>query len=397
MNSSVFSFQGYINHNMKFHECNLQQYISKVFLSMKSMNAPYSITMQRYILQKFHQKVNFVRHERSHLPRGNVKCQYCVTHCSSTDELKAHLLSHTLSQEEQEDHLQNNPPFTLVKKETCSGEDSKEVLLPQFAPHAVVEPQLKFVPGNKSELGTNHPLCGTGHVLAANPGLEGNGEGLKLIVKERAAPRLKTVLSKECSALVPGFRTKLVHNVVPVMAAELTLQAAADIASQSTVFLPHRISSFSLPAPDQPLPSEYLVPATPPAAAPSPHHIGNSSVFKVTNDSLSTDGCQLPSNVLITSATMPPLDGAEDCHLGASEECHETSGIAQEVPVPSSSHGGKVRHLTISPGSACLYQPAAVSATQETGGGEVHDCHVLSGEQIVQSVVLVAEPPVNDS
>lgn len=254
------------------------------------------------------------------------------------------------------------------------------------------------MPGAKGELGASQPICGSGHVLAANSGLQGNSEGLKIIVKERTASRLKTDINKECPGLVPGFRTKVVHSVVPVMASELTLQAAAvphsDVASQSTVFLPQRISNFSLAPAEAPLATEYLVSTTPPTAAPSPHHIGNSSVFKVTNDSLNTAGCRLPSNVLITSATMPALNGAEDCHLGASEECHETVETEHEVPLPSSSQTSKVRHLTLSPGSACLYQPASVSATSGAGGTQVHDCHVLSGEQIVQSVVLVAEPPV---
>lgn len=354
---------------------------------------------QKYFLQKFHQKVNLVRHERSHLPRGTVKCQYCATHCSSTDELKAHLLSHTHSQEE-EDNPQDSPSFRQAKKTHHSQvEEAREVLLTQFSPHAVGDPQLKFVQGNKIELGTSQSLCGTSHVLAPNPGLEKNDERLRLIMKEREAPRLKTDMNKECSALVAGFRTKLVHSFVPAMASELTLQAAAvshsDMAGQSTVFLPQRIPNF-LSAAETPMSSEYLVPDTPPAAASSPHHIGNSSVFKVTNDSLNTDGCQLPSNVLITSATVVPMDGAEDCHLSAHKECHETGEIAQEVPLSSSSHVSKVRRLTLNPGPACIYHPAPVSATRGPEGAQVHDCHVLSGEQIVQSVVLVTEPPVTD-
>lgn len=374
--------------------------IASSFVYFQSMNAAYIIVTQKYFFQKFLQKVNLVRHERSHLPRGTVKCQYCVTHCSSTDELKAHLLSHTLSQEE--DHSHGSPSLTQAKTTTQHDqvEEARDVLLPHFAPHAVDEPQLKFAQGNKSELETSQPLCGTGHVVSANPGLEGNGEGLKLIVKEEEAPRLKTVINKECTAMVPEFRTKLVHSMVPVMASELTLQAAAvshhDMAGQSTVFLPQRISNFSLTAPEAPLPSEYLVPATPPTVASSPHHIGNSSVFKVTNDSLSTVGCQLPSNVLITSATVPAIDGAGDCHLSANKECPEAGHVSQEVPLSSSSHASKVKHLTLSPGPACLYQPAQVSATQVPDGAQVQDCHVLSGEQIVQSVVLVTEPPVTD-
>ena len=338
-----------------------------------------------------------VRHERSHLPRGTVKCQYCVTHCSSTEELKAHLLSHTLSQEDQEDQPQDGPPLTLTKKELRHSriEEAREVLLPQFTSHTVVEPQLKFEPGSKDVLRASETMCGSGHVLAANSGLQGNSEELKIIVKERTASRLKTEMSKQCPSQVPGFRTKVVHSVVPVIASELTLQAAAvthsDVARQSTVFLPQRISNFSLAAAEAPLAAEYLVPTAPPTSAPSPHHIGNSSVFKVTNDSLTTDSCRLPSNVLITSAT---VDGTENCHLGASEECHETVEADQEMPLPSSSQASKVRHLTLSTGSACLYQSTPVSATSGAGSTQVHDCHVLSEEQIVQSVVLVTEPPV---
>lgn len=354
------------------------------------------------LLQKFRQKVNLVRHERSHLPRGTVKCQYCATHCRSTAELKAHLLSHTFSQEEQEDHLSDSPSLVLAKKGISHSqvEEASEVLLSQFPQQPVVEPQLKFVPGNKSGLGDSQALCGAGQVLADSPCLDGNDEGLKLVLKERSVPRLKTDVNKECSTLVPGFKAKLVHGVVPVIASELTLQAAAvshrDIAGQSTVFLPQRISNFSLAASETPLPSEYLVPATPPAHAPSPHHIGNSSVFKVTNDSINTVGCQLPSNVLITSATDPALDGAEGCHLDASKECHDMSEISGEMPVPSPSHARKVRPLSLSPGSACLYQPAPITNPEGTEDARMHDCHVLRGEQIVQSVMLVAEPPATD-
>uniref|UniRef100_A0A0P4W0T3 C2H2-type domain-containing protein n=1 Tax=Scylla olivacea TaxID=85551 RepID=A0A0P4W0T3_SCYOL len=354
----------------------------------------------KYCNKKFHQKVNLIRHERSHLPRGTVKCQYCTTHCSSTEELKSHLLSHTLSQEDQEEQPQDRAPLTLIKKEAhhIKIEEARGVLLPQFTSHTVVEPQLKFVPGSKNELGESQTMCDPGHVLAANSGLQGNSDELKIIVKERTASRLKTEMNKVCPTVVSGFRTKVMHSVVPVMASELTLQAAAvphsDVTSQSTVFLPQRISNFSLAAGEAPLPAEYLVPTSPPTSAPSPHHIGNSSVFKVTNDSLNTEGCRLPSNVLITSATVPALDDTEDCHLGASEECHETVETDHEVHLPSSSQASKVRHLTLSPGSECLYQSASVSATPGAGGTEVHDCHVLSGEQIVQSVVLVAEPPV---
>ncbi|XP_045114467.1 PR domain zinc finger protein 15-like isoform X2 [Portunus trituberculatus] len=354
----------------------------------------------KYCSKKFHQKVNLIRHERSHLPRGTVKCQYCATHCSSTEELKAHLLSHTLSQEDQEEQPQDGVPLTLIKKEAhdIKIEEAREVLLPQFTSHTVVDPQLKFVPGSKNEFGGSQTMCDPGHVLDANSGLQGDSDELKIIVKERTASRLKAEINKVCPAVVSGFRTKVVHSVVPVMASELTLQAAAvphsDVASQSAVFLPQRISSFSLAAGEAALPAEYLVPTSPPTSAPSPHHIGNSSVFKVTNDSLNTEGCRLPSNVLITSATVSGLDDTEDCHLGASEECHETAETDHEVHLPSSSKASKVRHLTLSPGSDCLYQPTPVTATPGAGGTHVHDCHVLSGEQIVQSVVLVAEPPV---
>ena len=351
-----------------------------------------------FSLQKFHQKVNLIRHERSHLPRGTVKCQYCTTHCSSTEELKAHLLSHTLSQEDQEEQSQDGAPLTLIKKEAhdIKIEEAREVLLPQFTSHTVVEPHLKFVPGSKNELGGSQTMCDPGHVLASNSGLQGNSDELKIIVKERTASRLKTEMNKVCPTIVSGFRTKVVQSVVPVMTSELTLQAAAvphsDVPSQSTVFLPQRISSFSSAAGDAALPAEYLVPTSPPTSAPSPHHIGNSSVFKVTNDSLNTQGCHLPSNVLITSATVPGLDDTEDCCLGASEECHETA----ETDLPSTSKANKVRHITLSPSSDCLYQSTSVRATSGAGGTQVHDCHVLSGEQIVQSVVLVAEPPVTD-
>ncbi|KAG0723137.1 Zinc finger protein 26 [Chionoecetes opilio] len=354
----------------------------------------------KYCNKKFHQKVNLIRHERSHLPRGTVKCQYCATHCSSTEELKAHLLSHTLSQDDQEDPPQDGSALTLSKKEAHHAhmEGARQVLLPHFTSHTVVEPQLKFVSGSKGELGAGQPLCGSGHVLAASSGLHGNSEGLKIIVKETTASSLKPEMSAGCGSLVPGFRSKVVHGVVPVMASQLTLQAAAvphaEAASQATVFLPQRISNFSLTAAEAPLATEYMVPTSPPMATASPHHTGNSSVFKVTNDSLNPDECRLPSNVLITSAAVSALDGTEDCHLGASEECHETMETDQAVSLPSSSQASKVGHLTLSPASACLYQPASMSAAPGAGSPQVHDCHVLSGEQIVQSVVLVAEPTV---
>lgn len=201
---------------------------------------------------------------------------------------------------------------------------------------------------------------------------------------------------KNCKELNSDFSRDTSHTVVPVITSDLSLHANS-ISDPSidhhhqTVFLPQRISNICLT--EEPLNSSYIVASEPEiiASSASPQNICNSSVFKVTNNSSSDDNT-LPSTVLITTSPVPPLDTS---HLESPEHCQVSVVGAEDdddTTHMSAEDAGKISTLTLGPRSTlveevCLYQPTATTSPDNTSQ---HSPHVL------ESVVLMAEPPTNN-
>ncbi|KAK3864121.1 hypothetical protein Pcinc_030169 [Petrolisthes cinctipes] len=319
----------------------------KLFKTRKSLDVHLLIHLDikrfacKYCNKRFHQKVQLGRHERSHLPRGLVKCQYCATQCSSTADLKAHLLSHTIL-ETSGTKLHNHQSVFTIKKE---------------------EPV------------TNETLVSLGQ----------GADDQSLPEKERLG------LKGDKNSKDPNsdFSSGIVNTVVPVITSDLSLHTNSLSDHHQTVFIPQRISNICLSTTEEPLNSNYIVATQPEiiASSASPQNICNSSVFKVTNNS-SSDNNTLPSTVLITTSQSP-----EHCQVSVvgAEEADNTRHMSTE-------DASKISPLTLGQRSTlveevCLYQP---TATISPDNSSQHSPHVLESDQLVESVVLMAEPSNNN-
>ncbi|KAG7174943.1 Zinc finger protein 26-like 10 [Homarus americanus] len=360
----------------------------------------------KYCNKKFHQKVNLSRHERSHMPRGAVKCQYCGTHCLSTNDLKAHLLSHTVFQSEvkQQD---NQADFDTGKEathdeglstyqnaaETSDGLDQK--LDPEFRPHNGVGPQLKITRRTKDGLQTEErTFSGPNSVIEVEQSLGSTSKRVKLTMKG------KTGIKNNGQKVSSGFRTGLVHGVAPAIVSDINMQPSVSnsgIHNHSTVFIPPRIPNSCLSSNEQSLNSSYLVPGEPETIPSNSSGLCNSGVFPETSNSLNSGVCNLPSNVMLETAPIASVsDATHSYNLNSDENCHVSMGRNQSDLEQMNNSQNKDLTLGSCPAmveQVCLYESNSNNVSVTTATTQALDCHVLSNEQIVESVVLMTDPP----
>lgn len=340
-----------------------------------------------------------------------MKCQYCGAHCVSTEDLKAHLLSHTL--------LQPELSQSDKKGEKVASEKGKEVALlkdlgtydrmeetgdprpkqepdSELLPNCGADPNLKLLPKTKGELQSKEPLLETANMLNSGP----KSEGIKVLVKSRLETGLSTEL-KETDLLTSGLRTR----VVPVITSNLNLQPTSLSSPETHVFIPQSISSISLSSDQQPLHSEYVVQKHPDILpSTSSETQCSSSVFCVRNNSLNSDVCDLPSGTLLETVNA----SSHTYHLSTSGN----SQVSDEGRPNTGFSHGNVEHvndtvtrreeLTFTSSTTlseqeCLYEPNPHTPSVTTVAVPTLDSHVLASEQMVDSVVLIAEPSVTDS
>lgn len=366
-----------------------------------------------FFLQKFHQKVNLARHERSHLPRGVVKCQYCGAHCVSTEDLKAHLLSHTLlqpdlsqadikvekeaSEKGKEEALLNNLD-TIDRMEETSDERPKQDLQSELLPNSGNEPDLKLLSRTKGELPSKEPLLETANMLKSGH----NSEGIKVFVKSSLESGLNAEV-KDRELLPSRLRTK----VVPVITSNLNLHPNSLPNPETHVFIPQSISSISLSTDQQPLHSEYVVQKHPTISPPSSSKTqSSSSVFCVRNNSLNSNVCALPSRTLLGTTHLETVNASTHTyHISTSGnnqvavEGQQTTGFPHSNAEHVNDAVSREEGLTFTPNSTlgedgCIYEP---NPSVTTVAVPTLDSHVLASEQMVDSVVLIAQPSLPDS
>lgn len=351
------------------------------------------------------------------MPRGAVKCQYCGTHCLSTDDLKAHLLSHTLLQpdfsqedKQQDEHtrfaaekvVHNEGFHTYSRAEEVINNTSQE-LGHEFVPHGEREPKLKIVSTTRDGLQTQERIfSGSNSVMDAEQGWEATSKAMEITVKGRLEAGVTANFKHGLSS---GFRTGLMHNVVPVITSDLEMQTGPMSDSEtnyhSTVFIPQRIPNICLSSNQQPLSGTYIVPndSETSASSDAPKNLCSPGVFPETNNSLSSEVCRLSSNGLLETTSVASV--SDKTHtLNTNENCQVSVGRNHEQQFASSDlvHISNDNHLRLGSSPAlveevCLYESNSNSVSVPTA---THDCHVQSNEQIVENVVLMTDPPSSD-
>ncbi|XP_042878604.1 zinc finger protein 236-like [Penaeus japonicus] len=354
----------------------------------------------KYCNKKFHQKVNLSRHERSHMPRGAVKCQYCGAHCLSTSDLKEHLLSHTLppdaSPEEQgeqveEENFAEKAPVHTKELQTLQGsqgirEDAGGEIGAELLSHTPLGPDLKILSRTKDGLQTEQrTFSGPTSVIDAEQTLGTAPKVVELTVKERLDPGIGTDF-KTSHVLGSGLRAELVHQVVPVMTSDLAIEGGPVSGRQvdkHSVLVPQSLSNLCLASSEQSFASNYILPSESTSSSSvvaAPSNLCNTSVFSASGSSLNSEVCRLPHSVLIEPARLVPVaETPHTYHLSAKE-----SGQRSEEREGSNIHfaSGQLTNMESEPSKQDPQQA-------------LH-CHMLSGDDVVQRVMLVTDPPVSE-
>ncbi|XP_037800156.1 PR domain zinc finger protein 15-like [Penaeus monodon] len=354
----------------------------------------------KYCNKKFHQKVNLSRHERSHMPRGAVKCQYCGAHCLSTSDLKEHLLSHTLPPDvspEDQEHVEEGSfaaakaPVHPKELQTLQGsqperEDAGGEIGAELLSHTPLGPDLKILSRTKDGLQTEQrTFSGPTSVIDAEQTLSTAPKVVELAVKERLDPGIGTDF-KTSHVLGSELRAELVHQVVPVMASGLAIQGGSAPGRQvdkHSVLVPQTLSNLSLASSDQSFASNYILPSESTSSSSvvaAPSNLCNTGVFSAPGGSLNSDVCRLPHSVLLEPARLVPV----------AETPHTYHLSTKEGGQRAEERGGSNIHFAPSQLAAMETEASKPDPPQA-----LH-CHMLSGDDVVQRVMLVTDPPVSE-
>lgn len=334
--------------------------------------------------QKFHQKVNLARHERSHMPRGAIKCQYCGTHCISTDDLKSHLLSHTLLQPDLSPEVkqQGDTADFVAKDMSIHGEDLQSF---QRGEAHSADQKLEAECVSHSETGTKREMRtearGDEQTFSVPDALiepEQSERECKQKVQFKVEEKVETDM-KDSPPSKSVFRTGLVHNsgIAPEICSDINVQprpvSDSGIENHTTVIMPPRISNTGLSSNHQSLNGNYMEPGLP----------------ETESSESAKDG---------SSPHIYNFNTSEACHANIESHMPEEQYPQSDLVHTNS---GASEHLTLCTEpelveQVCLYESNSNNVSVTTATTHSPECHILGSEQIVESVVLIPDSPGKD-
>ncbi|XP_069192463.1 PR domain zinc finger protein 15-like isoform X2 [Procambarus clarkii] len=338
----------------------------------------------KYCNKKFHQKVNLARHERSHMPRGAIKCQYCGTHCISTDDLKSHLLSHTLLQPDLSPEVkqQGDTADFVAKDMSIHGEDLQSF---QRGEAHSADQKLEAECVSHSGTGTKREMRTearadeqTFSVPDALIEPEQSERECKQKVQFKVEEKVETDM-KDSPPSKSVFRTGLVHNsgIAPEICSDINVQprpvSDSGIENHTTVIMPPRISNTGLSSNHQSLNGNYMEPGLP----------------ETESSESAKDG---------SSPHIYNFNTSEACHANIESNMPEEQFPQSDLVHTNS---GASEHLTLCTEpelveQVCLYESNSNNVSVTTATTHSLECHILGSEQIVESVVLIPDSPGKD-
>ena len=264
------------------------------------------------------------------MPRGAIKCQYCGIHCLSTDDLKAHLLSHTVVQPEISQKLLKGADIVEHKKtldvsasQVCdmideieSSQQSIEIETSQFN-NAKQEIKVisKTVERIQSENTVPHPHTG----MSSEPNEESAQKGFCVgVVSEIKDPQSLGYKFKTDVVSISGGTKDSFNDHSP--------GPSSVVKNNSSICLPQKITNTPLP-PMPPnthsLKEDYISEKEPNTLVTNKEM--RTASFHADNSSLNSEICDIPDSAHVTNSSDLIESGASHIyHLNLDDNCQVT-------------------------------------------------------------------------